>query len=120
MDKRSGFWHVDLTAAPQELLASITPKGRVFKLKVMPLGVANAPALFQELMNKILHILRRRPLLQELISRAAMEAKINDVSLHTNTHEDHVLLLREFFIVCQENHLRTKLEECEFMKDEME
>ena len=87
----------------------------------MPFGLANAPALFQELMNKILYILRRRPLVQELISRGAdMEAHIDDVSLGTNTQEDHVLLLREFFIVCQENHLRIKLEKCEFMKEEME
>ena len=69
--------------------------------------MANAPALFQELMNKILYILRRSPLVQELISRGAkMEAHIDDVSLGTNIKEDHVLLLREFFIVCQENHLR--------------
>ena len=65
MDNRSGFGQVDLTAAAQELLAFITLKGRVFKWKVMPFGVANAPALFQELMNKILYILRRRPLVQE-------------------------------------------------------
>ena len=45
---------------------------------------------------------------------------MDDVSLGTNTQEDHVLLLREFFIVCQENHLRIKLEKCEFMKEEME
>ena len=121
MDKSSGFWQVDLTAAAQELLAFITPKGRVFKWKVMPFRVANAPALFQELMNKILYILRYRPLVQELISRGAeMEAHIDDVSLGTNTQEDHVLLLREFFIVCQENHLRIKLEKCDFMKEEME
>ena len=101
MDKRSGFWQVDLTAAAQELPAFLTSKGRVFKWKVMPFGVANAPALFQELMNKILYILRRRPLVQELISRGAeMEAHINDVSLGTNTQEDHVLLLREVFTVC--------------------
>ena len=31
MDQRSGFWQVDLTAAAQELLAFIIPKGRVFK-----------------------------------------------------------------------------------------
>ena len=121
MDKRSGFWQVDLTAAAQELLAFLTPKGRVFKWKVMPFGVANAPALFQELMNKILYILRRRPLVQEFISRGAeMEAHIDDMSLGTNTKEDHVLLLREFFIVCQENHLRIKVQKCEFMKEEME
>ena len=65
MDKSSGFWQVDLTRAAQELLAFVTPKGRVFRWKVMPFGVANGPALFQELMNKILYILRRRPLVQE-------------------------------------------------------
>ena len=48
MDKRSGFWQVDLTPNAQELLAFITPQGRVIKWKVMPFGVANAPALFQE------------------------------------------------------------------------
>ena len=120
MDKRSGFWQVDLTAAAQELLGFITPECRVFKWNVMPFGLANALALFQEVMNKILYILGRRPLVQELIPRGAeMEAHIDDVSLGTNTQEDHVLLLREFFIVCQENHLRSKLKKCEFMKEEI-
>ena len=121
MDKRSGLWQEDLTAAAQELLAFITPKGRVFKWKVMPFGVANAPALFQGLRNNILYILRRRPLVQKLISRGAeMEVHIDDLSLGTNTQEDHVFLLCEFFIVCQENHLRIKLQKCEFVKDDME
>ena len=121
MDKRSGFWQVDLTAAAWELLAFITPKGRVFKWKVMPFGVANASALFQELMNNNLYILRRRPLVLGLISRGAeMEAHIDDVNFGIKTKEDHVLLLREFFIVCQENDLRIKLEKCDFMKEEME
>ena len=121
MDKRSGFWQVDLTRAAQELLAFVTPKGRVFRWKVMPFGVANAPALFQELMNKILYILRCRPLVQELVSRGAeMEAHIDNVTLGTNTQEDHILLLQEIFTVCQENHLRIKLEKCEFMREEME
>ena len=87
----------------------------------MPFGVANAPALFQELMNKILSILRRRSLVQELVSHGAeMEAHINDVSLDTNEQKDHIFLLQEFFTVCQENHLRIKLEKCEFMLEEME
>ena len=87
----------------------------------MPFGVANAPALLQELMNKISYILRRRPLVQELISPGAqMEAHINNVSFSTNTQEDDVLLLREFLLVCQEDHLRIKLEKCGFLKEEME
>ena len=40
MDRRSGFWQVDLTSNAQELLAFITPQGRVFKWKVMPFKLA--------------------------------------------------------------------------------
>ena len=121
MDKSIGFWQVDLTPNAQELLAFIIPHGRVFKWKVMPFRVANAPALFHEVMNKILSILRRRPKVQELISRGAqMEAHIDDVSLGTNTQEDHLILLNEFFAVCQENHTRLKLENCEFMQETMQ
>ena len=53
---------VDLTRAVQKLLAFVTPKGDVFRWKVMPFGVANVPAGFQELINNILYILRRRAL----------------------------------------------------------
>ena len=121
MDKRSGFWQVHLTPKAQELLAFITPQGRVFKWKVMLFGVANAPVLFQELMNNIVSILRRRPKVKELISRGAqMEAHIDDVCLGTNTQEDHLILLGEFFAVCQENHTRLKLEKCEFMQQTMQ
>ena len=121
MDKRSGFWQVDLTPNAQELLVFITRQGRVFKWKVMPSGVANAPTLFQELINKILSMLQRRPKVQELISRGAqMEAQINDVCLGTNTQEDHLILLGELFAVCQENHTRLKLEKCEFMQETMQ
>ena len=62
-----------------------------------PFGVANAPAPFGELMNKIWSILRRRRKVQELISRGVqMEAHIDDVCLGTNTQEDHLILF--FFL----------------------
>ena len=121
IDKRSVFWQVDLTPNAQELLAFITFRGRVFKWKIMPFGVANAPLLFQELMNKILSILQKKLKVQELITRGAqMEAHIDDVCLGTNTQEDHLILLREFFAVCQENHTRLKREKCEFMQETMQ
>ena len=43
MDKRSGFWQVDLTGAAQELLAFETPQGRVFRWKVMPVRCRQCP-----------------------------------------------------------------------------
>ena len=46
-----------------------------------------------------------------------MEAHIDDVFLETNTQEDHVILLGEFFAVCKENHTRVKLKKCEFMQE---
>ena len=74
-----------------------------------------------ELINKVLYIMRRRPLVQELVSRKAeMEAHIDDRSLGTNTQEDHILFLQELFTVCQESHLRIKLEKCEFMREQLE
>ena len=120
MHKQNRFWQVDLTPNAQELLPFITPQGRMSKWKVMPFCVATAPALFQELMNKILSILRWRPVVQELMSRGPqMEAYIDDVCLRTYTQDDHVILLGEFFAVCQENHTRLKLEKCEFMQGTM-
>ena len=59
--------------------------------------------------------------MQELMSRGAqMAAHIDDVCLGTNTQEDHLVLLGEFFAVCQENHTRLKLEKCEFMQETMQ
>ena len=75
----------------------------------------------QDLMNKILSILRRRPKVQELISSGAqMESHIDNVCLGTNIQEHHLILLGEFFAVCQENHTRLKLEKCEFMPETMQ
>ena len=121
MDQRSEFSQIDLTRAAHELLAFVTLKGPVFRWKVMPFGVANTPALSQELRNKILYILRRKPLVQEQVSHGAeREAHIDDGSLGTNTQEDHIVLLQEFFIICRENHLLIKVEKYEFMREEME
>ena len=67
---------VDLSRAAQQVLAFI------FDSKVMPFGVVNARALFQQLMRRILNILRRRPLVQELVSRGGeTEAHIGPCEL---------------------------------------
>ena len=119
MDKWSVFWHIDLTKHAQDLTAFIAPDGRVYKWRVMPFDITNAPALFQDLVNQIIALCKRRPAVQELLQRGAvLEAHIDDVILGTNTIDDHLLLLREFYTVRPENHLRIKLQKCEFLKTE--
>ena len=43
-----------------------------------------------------------------------------DGCLGTNTQDDHLNLLGEFFAVCKENHTRLKLEKCRFMQETMQ
>ena len=54
IDMRSGLWQVELTPEAQRLTAFITPEGRIFRRKVMPFGLAHAPAVFQEIMNQVM------------------------------------------------------------------
>ena len=72
-------------------------------------------------MNKIVSILRRRQVVQELISRGPlMEAHSDDVCLGTNSPEDRLILLQEFFDVCQQSHTRLKLAKFELMQETMQ
>ena len=84
-----------------------------------PFGVANAPAVFQELVSKILALVRARPKVQELISHGAeLEAHIHDVLLGNETKADHYVLVGEFLAVCKGYHLRVKWEKCEWVAEE--
>ena len=49
-----------------------------------------------------------------------MEAHIDDLCLGTKTQKDNLILLGEFFAVCEENHTRLKLEKCESMQETMQ
>ena len=87
----------------------------------MPFGLANAPATFQELMNQIIAIRKRRPKVQQLLRKGAViEAYIDDVFLGSNTTEDHKALIDEFLSVCDECNTRVKIEKCEFMREVVE
>ena len=118
LDKRSGFWQIDVTERAKELSAVIAPNGQVFRWNVMPVGLAKAPATFQELMNQITARMKRRPRVQQLLRKGAViEAYIDDVFLGSNTIEYHKALIDELLSVCDKCNTRVKVEKCEFMKE---
>ena len=45
---------------------------------------------------------------------------MDEVGIGSDTVEDHLILLQEVLAVCRENHIRVRLEKCEFLKEELE
>ena len=118
LDKLSGLRQIDLMERAKELSAVIAPNGQVFRWNVMPFGLANAPATFQEFVSQIIAIMKRCPKVQQLLRKGAViEAYIDDVFLGSNTTEDHKALIYEFLSVRDECNTRVKIEECEFMRE---
>lgn len=54
LDFASGYWQIKVHADSREKTAFITPQG-LFEFRVMPFGLANAPAVFQRVMQAMLH-----------------------------------------------------------------
>ena len=67
LDKRSGFWQVELTKRAQDLSVFIAPNGQVFKWNVELFGLTNARATFQGLMNQVVARMKLNPMVQALL-----------------------------------------------------
>ena len=53
LDLSSGYWQIRVHEKSREKTAFVTPQGQ-FEFLVMPFGLANAPSVFQRLMQKAL------------------------------------------------------------------
>ena len=105
MDKRilwiKGFWQVPLTDRAKEISAFVTPYG-LYQYKVMPFGMKNSPASFQRLINKVIADLE------------GCEAYIDDVIIYSDTWEEHLRIIREFFKRLSRAKLTINLSKSEF------
>lgn len=71
---------------------------------VMPFGLTNAPATFPSFMNTIFAALLRKGVL----------VFMDYILIYSSSLEEHVKLLREVFIILQQNHLLIKRSKCSF------
>ena len=81
----------------------------LFQFNVMPFGLSNAPAVFQELMNIVL----------QGCEEFAM-AYLDDVLIFSKNPEEHLRHIETIFERIRQHGLKLKLKKCAFFKEETE
>ena len=108
MDLLSGYWQIGLKEEDRPKTAFSTRRG-LFEFKVMPFGVATAPAAFQRLIQSILH-----PVLGKGVC-----VYIDDIVIYTKTLEEHRQLLLTVLRLLKKAGLRVKPSKCKFFQHKM-
>ena len=106
LDLKSGYWQVLMNESDKEKTAFACHRG-LFEFNVMPFGLSNAPAVFQELMSVVL---------QGLGDFAI--AYLDDILVFSPTLEDHLQHLDTIFDRLRKHDLKLKLKKCNFLESE--
>jgi hypothetical protein len=106
LDLTSGFWQMQLDEDSQPLAFTIPGKGQ-YHWVTSPMGLLGCPASFQCLMETVLRNINN------------VLVYIDDVLLHTATHEEHLRVLEKVFERLHQNHLKVNLDKCVFGNKEV-
>ena len=103
IDLRSGYYHIALGKDSRAKTAFVMPFGKYEFLQV-PFGLAQAPAFFQHLMNKVL----------DNCPFAMMY--LDDIIIFSNMEEEHLAHIEEIFKRLEAADLKMKRSKCDFFK----
>ena len=104
LDLTSRYYHIELGSTSQAKMAFVTPLGK-WEFKMVPFGLAQAPAYFQALISEVLKGLRHFTI-----------AYLDDIIIFTQTKEEHLKHLEIIFMRLKEAGLKLKRSKCSFMK----
>ena len=103
LDMRSGYHHLVLSKKSKPKSAFVTPLGKL-EFKRCPFGLAQAPAYFQRLINKV------------LVPFDFAFRYLDDILVFSPDIETHLQHLDSIFARLQEVGLKLKKEKCSFIK----
>ena len=103
IDLRSGYYHIALGKDSRAKTAFVTPFGK-YKFLQVPFGLAQAPAFFQHLMNKVLD------------NCPFAMTYLNDIIIFSDMEEEHLAHIKEIFQKLETADLKMKRSKCNFFK----
>ena len=106
IDLRSGYHHIALGKSSRAKTAFVTPFGK-YEFLMVPFGLAQAPAYFQLLMNKVLKGLK-----------FAM-TYLDDIIIFSQDESQHLEHLEIVFSCLWKAGLKMKCSKCDFFKSEI-
>jgi transposase InsO family protein len=107
LDLRGAYNLLRMKEGEESKTAFVTKYGQ-YEFLVMPFGLANAPAQFQRMMNR---------LFQTQLKRNFVLVYLDDVVIYSQNKEEHWLHVREVLEILRQNQLYCKLEKCHFAKE---
>ena len=108
MDLLSGYWNVIIKPEDRHKTAFITPDG-LFQWIVMPFGLTNSPGTFQRFMQKTM---------ADILYKFVV-VYLDDFLVFSNTFEEHLDHLKQFFERIRKFNLRLGIEKCHFLCSEV-
>jgi hypothetical protein len=106
LDLTSGFWQMALDPKSWPYTAFTVPGMGQFKWKVVSMGLASAPSAFQCLVELVVKGINN------------VVVYIDDLIIHSKTHEEHLKRLDEVFTRLGVHNLRASLKKCVFGSSE--
>ena len=106
IDLRSSYHHIALGKDSRAKTAFVTPFGK-YKFLMVPFGLAQAPAYFQLLMNKVLEGL------------TFGITYLDDIIIFSKNEDDHLIHQEEVFCQLRQAGLKMKHTKCDFFKSKI-